>query len=71
MFCEYKEGILPNNADMTCLSRVLVMRPVPLMDDLANVDLSKKTSIKFRNNRVADPLSSLHAFKSFVLMKTS
>ena len=64
-------GNLPNRDEMTCLSSVLVMRPVPLIDDFASVDLSKKTSIKFLSRRVADPRSSLHAFKSFVLMKTS
>ena len=56
---------------MTCLSSVFVIRPVPLIDDLARVDLSKKTSIKFLSKRVAEPLSSLQAFKSFVLMNTS
>jgi hypothetical protein len=62
---------LPNNAEITCLSNVCVMRPVPLIDDLANVDLSKKTSIKLRSKRVAEPLSSLHAFKSLADINTS
>ena len=65
------ENFLPNSADMTCLSRVFVMRPVPFMDDLANVDLSKNTSIRFLRRRVAEPRSSLHAFRSLVLMNTS
>lgn len=56
---------------MTCLSNVLVIRPVPLIEDLAKVDLSKNTSIKFLNNLVAEPLSSLQAFRSLVLIKTS
>lgn len=50
---------------------MFVIRPVPFIDDLARVDLSKKTSIKFLSKRVADPRSSLHAFKSFVLINTS
>ena len=50
---------------------MFVMRPVPFIDDLASVDLSKKTSIRFLSKRVAEPLSSLHAFKSFVLINTS
>ncbi len=65
------EMVLPNNADMTCLSSVFVMRPVPLIDDFASVDLSKNTSIRFLKSLVADPLSSLQAFKSLADMKTS